>query len=111
MRSLSWRQTSSIWWSHGPSGVVLGGGGLSIPPEQRSAPAKAARQRRPGARSAKPIDACSMLSPQDISGVLGVTVQGKSTGKDPQMGDCSWENPTTLESVSIHDQQPGYGAQ
>jgi hypothetical protein len=35
-----------------------------------------------------------MLSPQDISKLLGVTVQGKSTGKDPQMGDCSWENPS-----------------
>ena len=57
--------------------------------------------------AAKPIDACSMLSPQDISGLLGVTVQGKSTAKDPQMGGCSWDNPTTLESVSITISNPG----
>ena len=57
--------------------------------------------------AAKRIDACSMLSPQDISKVLGVTVQGKSTGKDPQMGDCSWENPSTLESITLQISNPG----
>lgn len=57
--------------------------------------------------TAKPIDACSMLSPQDISGLLGVTVQGTSTGKDPQMGDCSWENPATMESISLQISNPG----
>ena len=56
---------------------------------------------------AKPVDACSMLPPQDISRLLGVTVQGKSTGKDPQMGDCSWENPSTLESISLQISNPG----
>jgi hypothetical protein len=57
--------------------------------------------------AAKPIDACSMLSPQDISGLLGVTVQGKSTGKNPQMGDCSWENPSNFESISLQISNPG----
>jgi hypothetical protein len=72
--------------------------------DQQSGSASAA----PGAsKTAKPIDACSMLSPQDISGVLGVTVQGKSTGKNPQMGDCSWENPSNQESVSITISNPG----
>jgi hypothetical protein len=71
---------------------------------QQSGSASAA----PGAsKTAKPIDACSMLSPQDISAILGVTVAGKSTGKDPQMGGCSWDNPTTLESVSITISNPG----
>ncbi|BBZ70252.1 hypothetical protein [Mycobacterium paraseoulense] len=58
-------------------------------------------------KSAKPIDACSMLSSQDISGLLGVAVQGKSTGSDPQMGDCSWENPSTMESISLQISNPG----
>ena len=58
-------------------------------------------------QSAQRIDACAMLSPQDISGVLGVTVQGKSTGKNPQMGDCSWENPSNMESVTIEISNPG----
>lgn len=56
---------------------------------------------------AKPIDACSMLAPQDVSNLLGVSVPGKSTGKDPQMGGCTWENPATDESVSIEIGNPG----
>jgi hypothetical protein len=75
--------------SHGPAQSAPAGGAAST------------------ARAAKPIDACSMLSPQDISGILGVTVQGKSTGKDPQMGDCAWENPSTLESISLQISNPG----
>jgi hypothetical protein len=59
------------------------------------------------AHSANPIDACSMLSPQDISALLGVTVQGKSTNKDPEMADCTWENPSTQESVSVQLSNPG----
>jgi hypothetical protein len=59
------------------------------------------------AKTAKRMDVCSMLSPQDISAVLGVTVQGKSTGKDPEMGDCAWENPSTQESVSVQISNPG----
>lgn len=61
--------------------------GCQSHPANQSAPASSGSA---SPQSAKPIDACAMLSPQDISGVLGVTVQGKSTGKDPQMGDCSW---------------------
>jgi hypothetical protein len=59
------------------------------------------------AHSANPIDACSMLSPQDISALLAVTVQGKSTNKDPEMADCTWENPSTQESVSVQLSNPG----
>jgi hypothetical protein len=56
---------------------------------------------------AKPIDACSMVSPQDVAKILGVTVAGRSTGKNPQMGDCSWENPATYESISLQISNPG----
>jgi hypothetical protein len=38
---------------------------------------------------------------------LGVTVQGKSTGKTPQTGDCSWENPSNFESISLQISNPG----
>jgi hypothetical protein len=73
-------------------------------PASESAPASSGTAT---SQSAKRIDACAMLSSQDISGVLGVTVQGKSTGKTPQMGDCSWENPSTLESVTLEISNPG----
>jgi hypothetical protein len=84
--------------------MAMAAAGCQSHPGNQAAPASSAAGT---SQKAKPIDACSMLSPQDISGVLGVTVQGKSTGKDPQMGDCSWENPTTLESVSIQISNPG----
>ena len=61
----------------------------------------------PPAESAKPIDVCSMLAPQDVSNVLGVSVPAKSAGTDPQMGSCTWENPTTEESVSVEIGNPG----
>jgi hypothetical protein len=59
------------------------------------------------AHTANPIDACSMLSPPDISALLGVTVQGTSTNTDPEMGDCTWTNPSTQESVSVQISNPG----
>ncbi len=59
------------------------------------------------AHTANPIDACSMLSPPDISALLGVTMQGTSTNTDPEMGDCTWTNPSTQESVSVQISNPG----
>jgi hypothetical protein len=60
----------------------------------------------PSAATAAPqgrsrVDACSMVSPQEISSLLGVSVAGVSTGKDPGRGDCSWTNASTDESVSL----------
>lgn len=57
--------------------------------------------------AAKRIDACSMLSPQDVSPLLGTTVPGKPTGSESDMGGCSWQNPTTEESVSVEIGNPG----
>lgn len=61
----------------------------------------------PTTHATKRIDACSMLSAQDISPLLGTTVAGTSTGREPDMGDCSWQNPTTEESVSVEIGNPG----
>jgi hypothetical protein len=74
------------------------------PSSTRPAPGS---QASGAAQTVNPIDACSMLSSQDISALLGVAVQGKSTNKDPEMGDCAWENPSTQESVSVHISNPG----
>jgi hypothetical protein len=52
------------------------------------------------------MDVCSMVSPQDISALLGTAVPGKPTGKDPRMGGCSWDNPSTEESVSVEISNP-----
>lgn len=56
---------------------------------------------------ATPIDACAMLSPQDVSALLGVAVEGSSTNTRPDMGDCTWENPTTYESISMEIKNSG----
>ncbi|BBX62696.1 hypothetical protein MSAS_18700 [Mycobacterium saskatchewanense] len=56
---------------------------------------------------AKRIDACSMLSPQDISPLLGVSVPGVSTGKAADQADCTWTNTATEESVSLTISNPG----
>lgn len=61
----------------------------------------------PETPAAKPINACSMVSPQDVSSLLGVSVPGQSTGTDPQMGNCAWQNSTTEESISLTISNPG----
>lgn len=70
-----------------------------------SGPGKATSSTAP---AAKPIDACSMVSPQDVSSILGVSVSGKPAApKDPRMGGCTWENTSTDESITLEISQPG----
>lgn len=84
--------------ARGLLGAALVSGFVAVGCHSQSGPTGAA----PGTtHTAKAIDACSMLSAQDISALLGTAVPGKSNNKDPDMGNCSWENPTTLESVSV----------
>ena len=56
--------------------------------------------------SAVAIDACSLLSAEDISGLLGDAVEGKSTTTDPELPGCIWEHPTSYESVSVEIGNP-----
>jgi hypothetical protein len=56
--------------------------------------------------SAVAIDACALLTAEDISALLGVTVEGKSTSTDPELPGCIWENPTSYESVSVEIGNP-----
>lgn len=56
--------------------------------------------------SAVAIDACTLLTAEDISALLGVTVEGKSTTTDPELPGCIWENPTSYESVSVEIGNP-----
>jgi hypothetical protein len=57
--------------------------------------------------TAAPIDACALLSADDISALLGTTVQGKSTSTNPEIAACKWENPANYESVSLEISNPG----
>jgi hypothetical protein len=58
-------------------------------------------------QGAKRMDACSMLSPQDISSLLGATVQGKPTTHSVVRSGCTWEDKTSEESVTLELGTPG----
>ncbi|MDG4663305.1 DUF3558 family protein [Mycobacterium sp. 236(2023)] len=52
------------------------------------------------------IDACALLSAQDVSALLGTDIEGRSTSTDPTMPGCLWENPDNYESISIEIGNP-----
>ncbi len=69
-----------------------------------SLPGAPAASDSPG--SAAAIDACALISADDISALLGTTIAGKSTTTDPELPGCIWENPDSLESVSVEIGNP-----
>lgn len=87
--------------SSAAAGCQSRGGGSA--PSEGSAPDSQASHV---ARSAKPLDVCSMLSPQDISALLGTAASGKPRSQGLRIGGCSWENPSTEESVSVQIGRP-----
>lgn len=56
------------------------------------------------------IDACALVSAQDVSALLGAAIDGRSTSTDPTMPGCLWENPDNYESISIEIGNPGSAA-
>ena len=56
--------------------------------------------------SAATIDACALLAAEDISALLGGTVEGRSTTTDPELPGCTWENPSSYESISVEIGNP-----
>lgn len=51
------------------------------------------------------VDACALISAQDISRLLGVSVEGASTGSG-----CLWENLENYESISLEIGGPNTAA-
>ena len=56
------------------------------------------------------IDACALLSAQDVSALLGAAIAGRSTSADPTMPGCIWENRDNYESIAIEVGNPGSAA-
>jgi hypothetical protein len=56
--------------------------------------------------SATAIDACALLTAEDVSALLGGAVEGRSTTTDPELPGCIWENPTSYESISVEIGNP-----
>ena len=66
--------------------------------------------RNPVQRSASagtPIDACTLISADDISKLLGKPIEGKSIGGGPDTPACTWENRETYESITVEIGNPG----
>ena len=55
------------------------------------------------AEGATAIDVCSLLSADDITALLETPVSGHPYGA----AGCTWENPSTYESVSVEIGNPG----
>ena len=77
------------------------GGGSSL----RDAKSSASSISAAGDESVAPIDACALLSPDDVSALLGAPVEGASSDSR-----CVWENPDNLESVSVEIGSPDTAA-
>jgi hypothetical protein len=56
---------------------------------------------------ATPVDACALLSAQEVATFIDATVEGKPTSNNPAAPGCSWENPDTYQSVTIDIGGPG----
>ncbi|MGQ9406665.1 hypothetical protein [Mycolicibacterium gilvum] len=47
------------------------------------------------------IDACALISADEITSLMGTAIVGEATGDNPEMPGCIWENIDTFESVSV----------
>ncbi|PRC48113.1 hypothetical protein C6A85_81495, partial [Mycobacterium sp. ITM-2017-0098] len=56
------------------------------------------------------IDACTLVSADQITALMGTPTVGEPTGDNPEMPGCIWENPETFESVSVEIGNPGTAA-
>jgi Protein of unknown function (DUF3558) len=83
--------------------VALAGCGNS---DDKSPAAEESPQSGPAA-AAGGIDACKLISADDIAKLLGTPIEGKALGNDPQMPACTWENRDTYESVTVEIGNPG----
>jgi hypothetical protein len=85
----------------GAVSCALAGCGAGSGPHTVGAGSASAKSGSPSSTAAQALDACALVSAADISTLLGVTVDGRSTTTDPDMPGCIWENPASEESVSV----------
>jgi hypothetical protein len=84
--------------------LALAGCGDDKPAASESAP-QSSGPPAPGT----PIDACKLVSADDIAKLLGNPVEGRSIG-GPDTPACTWENRDTYESVTVEIGNPGTAA-
>lgn len=81
--------------------LVLAGCGDNKPPA--SQPPQSSQTPAPGST----IDACTLVSPDDIAKLLGKPIEGRPIGAAPDAPACTWENRDTYESVTVEIGNPG----
>jgi hypothetical protein len=84
------------------TGLALAGCGDKKPQAPEQTPQSSAA---PAAGS--PIDACKLISSEDIAKLLGKPTEGKSIGAGPDAPACTWENRDTYESITLEIGNPG----
>lgn len=57
--------------------------------------------------AASGINACELISADDIAKLLGKPIEGKPIGDGPDIPACTWENRDTYESVTLEIGNPG----
>ncbi len=83
--------------------ALAGCGDKKTPPSAESPQSSAASTAAPAAGV---IDACKLISADDIAKLLGSPIAGKPIG-DPKMPACTWENRDTYESITLEIGNPG----
>ena len=87
------------------TGLAVAGCGDEKTPAAGESPQSSAAST--GAPAAGAIDACKLISADDIAKLLGKPIEGKPLGADPEMPACTWENRDTYESVTLEIGNPG----
>jgi Protein of unknown function (DUF3558) len=95
-------RTALVVFALGSAIAVAGCGG-----SDNKTPAVASESAQSSAApAAASIDACKLISADDITKLLGTPIEGKPTGTNPDMPGCIWENPANYESVSLEIGNP-----
>ena len=81
--------------------LALAGCGDNKPP-----PSDSATQSSSPLAAGTPLDACKLVSADDIAKLLGKPVEGRPIG-GPDTPACTWENRDTYESVTVEIGNPG----
>lgn len=84
-------------------GLLIAGCGSSAPAPSPAPDVRAAESSvsaASGGASADAVDACALLSKEEVGALIGVIVDGAPNGVEAHTG-CAWENPDTYESVTV----------
>lgn len=86
----------------GCGGGTVAGSGSAASPESAIASAENEAQDRVGGPSTdNAVDACALLTEDDVEPYVGDGVEGRSNSVGGDGGSCTWENPDDYHSVTL----------